>query len=327
MAASRTQMLIAALAVSTAVLLIVSLCLLVMVMQPRSGEDTMLASPARFHLLNPGIAQLEVTSFEESQKYYTTNYQGLRQSIGSLLVGYGKGEFGIYFEDLNTGSWIGINERDQYHLASLLKIADIATMLRKVEEGELRLDTRLTLTQSDIDRSFGVLQYKAPGTEYTLLDIMNITLYYSDNTAANMLERNFRWEDQIDAILGLGIPYSTLMDKNGTLILASAKEYSNVFRSLYYSSYLKRSSSQLFLSLLSDTNFNDGIAAGVPQDVTVAHKIGFWIIGSEHHDCGIVYHPNRPYILCVMTKGLTEREANLMIGEVSRKAWEFMDQE
>ena len=55
------------------------------------------------------------------------------------------------------------------------------------------------------------------------------------------------------------------------------------------------------------TSFKDGLLAGVPRDVTVAHKFGSRRIGESEkvqlHDCGIVYAPERPYILCVMTQG------------------------
>jgi hypothetical protein len=37
----------------------------------------------------------------------------------------------------------------------------------------------------------------------------------------------------------------------------------------------------------------------------VAHKFGERIMGDSFqlHDCGIVYYPDNPYLLCVMTKG------------------------
>lgn len=50
--------------------------------------------------------------------------------------------------------------------------------------------------------------------------------------------------------------------------------------------------------------------AGVPRDLKVAHKFGerrFDVPGTpptdQLHDCGVVYFPGRPYLLCLMTRG------------------------
>jgi hypothetical protein len=47
--------------------------------------------------------------------------------------------------------------------------------------------------------------------------------------------------------------------------------------------------------------------AGVPSGTVVAHKFGERVLPSKNvkqlHDCGIVYYPQFPYVLCVMTRG------------------------
>jgi hypothetical protein len=56
--------------------------------------------------------------------------------------------------------------------------------------------------------------------------------------------------------------------------------------------------------------YNDGLKAGIPANIELAHKFGErGIIGmngreqKQLHDCGIIYYPKHPYILCIMTRG------------------------
>ena len=77
-------------------------------------------------------------------------------------------------------------------------------------------------------------------------------------------------------------------------------------------------------------DFPQGIVAGVPPGITVASKYGEYAQGKggeekQLHEFGIVYHPNGPYILGVMTQGSNfERQAEvirtvsaMIYGEVS----------
>ena len=43
------------------------------------------------------------------------------------------------------------------------------------------------------------------------------------------------------------------------------------------------------------------LPSGVPKNIQVAHKIGL-VTKQIYEDCGIVYVPQRPYILCMVSK-------------------------
>ena len=68
---------------------------------------------------------------------------------------------------------------------------------------------------------------------------------------------------------------------------------------------------QKVLDLLSQSTFIQGIVAGVPEGVKVAHKFGEAegvdkegkVVTHILNDCGIVYKPESPYILCIMIEG------------------------
>jgi beta-lactamase class A len=64
--------------------------------------------------------------------------------------------------------------------------------------------------------------------------------------------------------------------------------------------------SEKALSILSLSQYFQGLVAGVPNNIKIAHKFGerkFNNTGeTQLHDCGIIYAPKTPYLLCVMTK-------------------------
>ena len=65
--------------------------------------------------------------------------------------------------------------------------------------------------------------------------------------------------------------------------------------------------SEKALGLLQKSEFHKGLVAGVPSGTIVAHKFGerdgLTIGEKQLHDCGIIYYPGNPYLLCVMTRG------------------------
>jgi beta-lactamase class A len=108
----------------------------------------------------------------------------------------------------------------------------------------------------------------------------------------------------------------------------SPRAYASFFRRLYNATFLTRELSERALDILSKTDFADGLRAGVPADVVVAHKFGERgiyedgrVVGVELHDCGIVYAPAGPYLICVMTGGSDEKTLEAIICEISARVW------
>ncbi|MBS3166312.1 serine hydrolase [Candidatus Woesearchaeota archaeon] len=282
----------------------------------------------QFSLLNPELSKLTYSEFRSGQKYYTTNYKPLRIIINDSITLLPLQDYSLYFENINTGSWIGIRERETFYAGSLRKIPLLVATLDAVENEELSLDTPITIIPQDINVYSGILYTFGAGRSFSVAQLLNYSTYYSDNTAAQALIRVIGTTKVIDASFHLGLDYSTyLQNKNNRNINTypiSSKEFSNSFRSLYNSNYLRRTNSQFILSLLSSTSFTEGLPAGVPPDISVAHKIAFMFDESQYHDCGIIYYPKSPYILCIMTKGMSKEEANKFIANISKIVYQYI---
>ncbi|MHB8709527.1 MAG: serine hydrolase, partial [Desulfuromonadales bacterium] len=69
----------------------------------------------------------------------------------------------------------------------------------------------------------------------------------------------------------------------------------------------------------------DGLTAGLPKSIEVAHKFGERgdLAGAmQLHDCGVIYHPDTPYLLCVMTRGDQHNQMTAAIAETSRMVYD-----
>ena len=79
---------------------------------------------------------------------------------------------------------------------------------------------------------------------------------------------------------------------------------------------------RLMKEILLHQEFNEGIPAGIPKGIPVAHKTGS--ITAHLHDAAIVYPTDRkPYVLVVLTRKIPdERIARALIVDVSRLVWE-----
>lgn len=242
----------------------------------------------------------------------------------------------VYFRNLNNGPWFGISEDAGFSPASLMKLPILIMYLKWAEFFPEILEKKITVqTPSEINQIIKPTKQLELGKEYSITDALYYTIVYSDNTAVETLLSIIPVEIQ-ERILGdLGIPsiQKSLAEQRDYVL--SVREYASFFRILYNASYLERSFSENALDLLSQTTFNEGIRANIPKNIAVAHKFGEREIMQKDgtmlhqlHDCGIVYQPNYPYLLCVMTRGSTDYDklkeviqqtSNIIYTEVSKK--------
>ncbi len=247
--------------------------------------------------------------FAEKQNDILINFLPLRAALREYIDQIPRSDqMGIYFEYLPSGNSIGINEKEEFEIASLIKTPLVMEVYREIEEGRVDKNTLLTVKEENLDKRFGTLWQKGAGTQLTVEEAIRLALVESDNTAANTLLSVIPGEFTENVFESLDIPTT----KDGELILISPKNYSSVFRSLYLSSYLMRRSSNEILHRLTETTWNKQLAAGIPPGIKVAHKFGVWQNDRVHTDCGIVYVPDRPYLLCMMVKSEREKADEYM---------------
>lgn len=148
----------------------------------------------------------------------------------------------------------------------------------------------------------------------------------SDNTGVLVLLNNIKSEHLKEVFDSVSVPFKDTI----TEVPVRVKDYAGFFRVLYNSSYLDRQMSEKALEILSKSKYVNGLRKGVPPEVIVANKFGERTNGEKMtdiqlHDCGIIYYPKRPYLLCVMTRGDNFGNQEKVIEELSRFVYNEVD--
>jgi beta-lactamase class A len=285
-----------------------------------------------FPLINPLIA------CEVPNQNVFTKLQPLRERLGQLVDGKNKEntaeQISIYYRDLISGQWLGIAEDEKYIPASLVKVPLLLAYYKYAEYNPEILNKKLTYSSSvDADASQELIKPPTPlerGKEYSVSELLSRMIVYSGNNSHILLDQALDPELQKRVYSDLQIKFPELYG-TGTESSFTAKSFATFFRILYNATYLNQEMSEKALELLSQTIFTEGLAAGVPEKITVAHKFGERtvhvnetgeVLYRELHDCGIVYHPKRPYMLCVMTKGKDFTALKQTIREISSQIYD-----
>lgn len=242
-------------------------------------------------------------------------------------------DISLYYRDLKNGPWFGINENNKYSPASLLKVPLLIAYYKYSEHNPEIFDKEVAFEKAtpEFYQQVNPKQHIELGKSYTIGQLIDSMVRYSDNEATNLLFQNISQEDLSSVFGDLGISMPDIYNANNTM---TVKDYATFFRILYNASYLNRETSEQALSLLSVTDYKDGIVAGVPKNVQVSHKFGERESLSDDkqvikqlHDCGIVYHPKRPYLICVMTKGKNSDDLPGIVSEISEIIYKQVDLE
>jgi hypothetical protein len=160
------------------------------------------------------------------------------------------------------------------------------------------------------------------GEEYTVEQLLEHLIKYSDNDALTALYPLLPEKEYTSLFERLGVMGVNLNDAQTTLTVV---EYSTFFRVLYNASFLSQEMSEKALGFLVAATFEGGLSGGVPRSIPVAHKFGERDLGDgfyQLHDCGIVYEPQKQYLLCIMTRGKNQTELSSVIKEISKYSYE-----
>jgi beta-lactamase class A len=258
-------------------------------------------------------------------KHFIINFLPLRDKIQEIKDKYPQKTY-VYFSYLNNGSWIGNGERDNFAAASLAKVPLSIALYKAAEEGKISLFQEYTIEELDLNSNFGELYKSGSGDTYTIEQLIQIMLEQSDNTALIALSR-------ILERIGISNPYDEVyqafgwvldMDQSVNANEINLKTLSNMFLALYNSKYLSLENSDKVLKYLANSRFDEKIVSGLPENIPVSHKIGISGGNMTFSDCGIIYAPQRHYLLCVGSNGAGEQMANKFMTEVSREVYNYV---
>ena len=289
-----------------------------------NGISPVRAANDRFKLVDPLIA------YETPEATPLLEYASLKQKVRGIIAHATTtkiaSDVSVYYRDFNSGRWIAIRRNVMYYPASLLKIPVMIAYFRRAESESSILNAKVTYKGESSENTFEAPSHLVVGRSYSIRELIEHMIVDSDNGATYTLLAKIDTGLLSEVYTDLGIKDPGGDSANYEI---SAKTYALFFRILYNATYLSPAASEQALEMLSRTTYKDGLVAGVPQGVEVAHKYGEHILteggtatGVELHDCGIVYRPSRPYLLCVMTSAKDIASATTIIASISKTIYE-----
>jgi len=229
---------------------------------------------------------------------------------------------------------------DSFHAASTMKIPVMIELFHQAKEGKVRLNAPLTIHNefpSIVDGSPYQLDptddseaglYKAEGQNRTLRQLCDLMITVSSNLATNLLIQKLGVENIRATVHSLGADGMNLLrgveDKKafekGLNNTTTARGLQVLLTAIAEGKAVDADSSVQMIEILERQHFQEGIPAGLPPSIRVAHKTGE--ITKIHHDAAIVYAP-RPFVLVILVRGLAdEKESSVMLAEITRTLYQ-----
>jgi beta-lactamase class A len=216
-------------------------------------------------------------------------------------------EMSVYFRDLSDGPWFGINEKEKYDAASMMKVPTMIAWLKRAEKDPALLQRKLTFNENTCPcppQDIKPADTLKHGASYTIEELLRYMICFSDNKAMWLLHREIPDEEYGRIMTSMDVTNDPSEGHN----FVTVHGYSGFLRILYNASFLNKEMSEKALQLLSFQDFPYGLTAGVPKGVKVAAKFGEYVDDKypglhQLHEFGIVYHPKGPYILGILTRG------------------------
>ena len=252
---------------------------------------------------------------------------------------------GVYFLDLAAGDSVLIDADARMHAASTMKVPVMIQLYRDRDAGFFSLDDSLTITEtfrSIVDGSSYELGapddsdttlYRRVGERESIRRLMELMITVSSNLAANMLIelvgadriRGTMRELGADSISVLRGVEDIKAYRAGLSNTTTARDEGVVYRAIAEDRAASPESCREMIDVLLRQEFNEGIPAGLPERVRVAHKTG-WVPGLVRHDNGIVLlEGGERYVLVVLTKSDLDTEpANELIVDISRMVHDYV---
>lgn len=270
----------------------------------------------------------------------------LQKRIEDLIRVSGAEKVAVALIDLETGRRLLIDADASFHAASTMKVPVMMEVYRQARQGRLALDQKLTIKNefrsiadgspyslSPDDDSEKTL-YGRIGKQATVRELVHLMITESSNLATNILIERVTPARIMELVESLGAGGMRVLRgvedskayRQGLNNTTTARALMSLLQAIAEGRAVDREASEQMRQTLLAQKFNEGIPAGLPPTVQVAHKTGS--ISGIYHDAGIIYVPNRrPYVLVVLTRGISdEKRAHRLVADISRAAYQSLVQ-
>jgi len=253
----------------------------------------------------------------------------LEAAVARVRAGF-RGTMHLYIEELPTGRTISWDEQAPVPAASLIKIPLAIALLEQRIEGKVSLEESIVLERGDKAAGSGVLRRSRTGSTYSVLELLELMIQRSDNTATNMLTDRLGLELINDSCRRQGLAVTCMpryiMDlaarDRDVENYTSAADMARTFKALYDRRILDAPSCDLLLGILKGQQVRDRLPRYLPRDVVVANKTG--LMRDVCHDAGIIYGTRQDYVVAILTADAPSfGQAKTAIGRIAQLVYRY----
>lgn len=219
-------------------------------------------------------------------------------------------DYAVYLAYPQKSSEAFVYNSHRMRSASMIKVFIMATVLEKAKQGEIDINEKLTLLESDKVGGAGILAGYYSGTELSLRELMELMIIHSDNTATNMIIDRIGCEEinaymerngYSDSFLGRKMMSHVALVGNGENY-SSARDLGIFFTRLYNYECVSKQYDKIMIDFLLKQTDTDCFPAALPGK-QIAHKTG--ALDDLYDDGGIIYSEAGDAILVIMTENFT----------------------
>lgn len=224
-----------------------------------------------------------------------------------------QGKIAIAYKHLPSGETFFLNGDTPMPTASLIKLPVMIEVYHQAKEGKIKLTDPVVLKEEDKVPGSGILKYHfSGGATFPLLDAVDLMIAYSDNTATNLVLDKIGLPATAERMKQLGFPNtrmnskvfkgSTTIDKEQSrkygLGSTTARDMITLLEMIDQNKLVDEKSCKEMLGMLKKCEDKLKFPRHL-KGVTVAHKTGS--VNSSRTDAGLLYFPEGPVALCVLT--------------------------
>jgi beta-lactamase class A len=236
----------------------------------------------------------------------------LQQSVGDSQQSYA-----VYVKNLTDGTGASVNPDRIYRSASLFKLYVMWEAFRQESMGSISFDDTMEVTTYYKSWELGTNAVEV-GDLVTVEAALRLMISISDTPSAVLLQDTLGAGAVNDALEELDIHNSGLFYPGEPL--ATARDVGVLLEAIVNGGILPEAAHQAMVGLLLSARTDNGLRAGVPAEISVAHKSGS--LPTALHDAGIVFLPSGSYVLVVLSD--RQGDANL-IELLSRRVYEYYE--
>jgi beta-lactamase class A len=280
-----------------------------------------------------------LTASAEKNELRDSPKERLRQRIEQIAP-MAQGRVGVTATVLETGQSVTLNGEQRFPMLSVAKLPIGMAVLAQVDRGKLKLDQKVRIEPGDIASSSVVLDQKAVGKEFSLVELLKYTVSNSDNTACDVLLRLIGGPKVVTQHLqNLDVNNIIFTNTFKEIIQDKVVPYRNhatpdaaivLLRVFHEGRGLSESGHALLRQLMTETpTGRKRIKGMLPEGTVVAHKTGtsatFDGVAIATNDVGIVTLPNGQHLAIAVfvsdsKADMATREA--VIAKISQAVWD-----